>query len=90
MEQHGGADADRDAVDRGDDRLDVVRERIKKFDGVGRARRIGVGGAVLEEILEIVAGGEHAGAAGDDHAANCRIVLRGVDGIAHARDTCPG
>ena len=31
MEQHGGADADRDAVDRGDDRLDVVRQRIKEF-----------------------------------------------------------
>ena len=31
MEQHGGADADRDAVDGGDDRLDVVRQRIEKF-----------------------------------------------------------
>jgi hypothetical protein len=52
MEQHGGADADRDAVDGGDDRLDVVRQRIKEFCGVGGARRIGIGGAVLEEVFE--------------------------------------
>ncbi len=47
MEQHGGADADRDAIDRGDDRLDVVRERIEKLRGVGCAGRVAVGGAVL-------------------------------------------
>ena len=40
MEQHGGADADRDAVDRGDDRLGVMRQRIEKFDRIGFARRI--------------------------------------------------
>ena len=40
-------------------------------------------GAVLEKVLEVVAGGEHAGAAGDDEAADLRIVLRGVDRVAH-------
>src|SRR5438046_1524891 len=42
-----------------------------------------MGGAVIEEILDIVAGGEDAGAAGDDEATHVRIVLRGVDGFAH-------
>src|SRR6202171_1319770 len=84
MEQHGGADADRDTIDRGDDRLDVVGERIKKFCRVGCARPVGVGGGILQEVLEIVTGGKYAGAAGDDEAADLRIVLRGVDGIAYA------
>ena len=44
MEQHGGADADRDAVDGGDDRLDVVGERIEKLGRVVGAR----GASVLE------------------------------------------
>jgi hypothetical protein len=83
MEQHRGADADRDAVDGGDDRLDVVRQRVKEFDRIGGARHIGIGGAVFEEILEIVAGGEHARTAGDDDAADVRVVLRLVDGVAH-------
>src|SRR6202790_1575165 len=83
MEQHGGADADRDAVDRGDDRLDVVRERIEKFRRVGCARRIGVGGGVPQKFLNVVAGGKHARAAGDDEAADLWIVLRGVDRVAH-------
>src|ERR1700688_3141737 len=84
MEQHGGADPDRDAIDRGDDRHDVVRQGIKKLGGVGGARRIGVGGAVFQKTLQIVAGGKYPGAAGDDHAADVRIVLRGIDGVAHA------
>ena len=43
-----------------------------------------VGGGVLQEIVDVVAGGEHAGAAGNDQAADRRIVLRGVDRVAHA------
>src|SRR5438477_12905690 len=83
MEQHGGADADGDAVDGGDDRLDVMRQRIEEPCRVRRPRLVRIRRAVLEEILEVVAGGEDAGAAGDDEAADVRIVLRGVDGIAH-------
>src|SRR5438105_11683811 len=84
MEQHGGADADRDAVDRGNDRLDVMGEGIKKLDGgVGAGGRVGVGSAVFEEVVEIVAGGEDARAAGDDEAVDGRVVLRGVNRIAH-------
>ena len=83
VEQHGGADPDRDAVDGGDDRLDVVRQRIEEFYRIRRARHVDLRCALLEEILDIVAGGEHAGAAGDDNAADFRVVLRGVDGIAH-------
>src|ERR1700682_4439104 len=83
MEQHGGADADRDAIDRGDDRLGVVGERIEKLRGVGGARRVCVGGTVLQKIIEIVTRGKYAGPAGDDDAADLRIVLRGVDGFAH-------
>ena len=48
MEQHRGADADRDAVDGGDDRLDVVRQRIKEFYGVGGAR-----GTSVFEVLSL-------------------------------------
>src|SRR5712671_5970521 len=83
VEQHGGADADRDAIDRGDDRLDVVRERIEKLRGVGSAGRVAVGGAVLQEVLEIVTSGKYTRAAGDDDAADRRIVLRGIDRLAH-------
>src|SRR4051794_39188813 len=83
MEQHGGADSDGDAVDGGDDRLRVVGERIKEFGGVGGARGVGIGGAVLEKVFKIVPWGKYAGTAGDDHAANVRIVLSGVDRLAH-------
>ena len=96
MEQHGGADADCHTVDRGNDRLDVMGEGIKKLDGavgavgavgadgaVGAVCRVGVGGALFEEVVEVVAGGEDARAAGDDEAADGRIILRGVDRIAH-------
>src|SRR6266404_2461255 len=48
---------------RGDDRLDVVGERIEKLGGVGGAGRVGVGGAVLQKVLEIVACGKYAGTA---------------------------
>ena len=60
VKQHGGADTDSDSIDRGDDRLGVMREGIKEFDGVGRSRRVGLGGAVLQEVFEIVAGGKYA------------------------------
>ena len=83
MKQHGGADADRDAIDRGDDRLDVVGQRIEELGGVGCARGTGVRGTVLEKILEIVTGCKYAGTTGNDDAANVRIVLRRIDGLAH-------
>ena len=60
MEQQGGADPDRDAVDGGDDRLGVVGQRIEKFHRVGGARRVGIRRAVLQEIFQIVAGGKYA------------------------------
>src|SRR5262249_914607 len=34
-------------------------------------------------ILEVIAGGEHAASAGYHEAADVRIVLRGIDGVAH-------
>src|SRR6202163_1102273 len=83
MEQHGGADADRDAIDRGDDRLSVVGERIEKLGRVGGAGGVGVGSTVLQKVIEIVTRGKYTRPAGDDDAADLRIVLRGVDGFAH-------
>ncbi|MGY3124420.1 hypothetical protein ACVWXQ_008357 [Bradyrhizobium sp. S3.14.4] len=80
MEQHHGAHADRGAVDGRDDRLDVEGERIEKFCAVRQRLGIRFG---LHEVVDVVAGGEHAGAAGDDHAADVGIVLRGVDRAAH-------
>src|SRR5205814_3251164 len=83
MKQHCGADADRDAIDRGDDRLDVVGQRIEELGGVGCARGTGVRGTVLQKILEIVTGCKYAGTAGNDDAANVRSILRCLDGLAH-------
>jgi len=40
MEHHGGTDANGDAVDRGNDRLPVVDERLKEDDGVSRPRHV--------------------------------------------------
>jgi hypothetical protein len=60
-----------------------MRKRIQKFGGVGCAGGVGVGGAVLEKILKVVARREHARATGDDDAADRRIILRGVDRVAH-------
>ncbi len=78
------------AVDRGDDRLDVVRQRIEKLDGVGGLRRVGCSRCRLfRKVLEVVAGGEDTGPAGNDEAADLRVVLRGVDRLGSWRDTCP-
>src|SRR4029079_2648790 len=38
---------------------------------------------VFQKILDVIAGGKYAGATGDDEAADVRIVLRGIDGLAH-------
>jgi hypothetical protein len=84
MEQHY-ADADRDAVDGGDDHLTLCASaEVLGVEARGTCWR-----CRLQKILEVVAGGEHAGAAGDDDAADIRIVLR-LSMARASRDICPG
>src|SRR5581483_10749642 len=73
--------ADRGAVHGCDDRLDVERQRIEEFGTV--RQRLGTRRIGMHEVVDVVAGGENAGAAGDDHTADIGIVLRGVDRAAH-------
>ena len=70
MEHHGGADADRDALHGGDQRLFGPRQRIEKADdGVAEPLAAGRG---LMKSPQIVAGRECAGRAADQHAADRR------------------
>ncbi len=79
MEQHGGADADRRAIDRSNQRLAGVADGLE--EDVYRA--VGTAAFVLDEIGNVVTAGETLGTALDDDGADAGIVLRGVDGLAH-------
>ena len=73
MQQHGGADADRKAADRGDQRFLIARERMEKFHGLrpqpAALRR-------FEKFGDIGAGAERVGPAGD-HDATDGLARRG-------------
>jgi hypothetical protein len=62
VQQHGGADADGEAADRGDQRLLVARQRVEKFRMRG-SNSAGFGR--FEKIGDIAAGAERAGTAGE-------------------------
>jgi hypothetical protein len=83
VEHHGGADADGDAIDRRDDRLGVLDRRLQKNNGILRPRHIVCRGGRLQEIRDIVAGGEDAGSTGNDETADRGIGLRRIGCVAH-------
>jgi len=55
VKHHSGADADGDAVDRGNNRLLVVHERLQEDNGVSRPRSVVLGRRGLLKVRNIVA-----------------------------------
>jgi hypothetical protein len=80
MQQHGRADADRRAADRGDDRLadflhrDEEARRGRSFD----ERR------ALEEVADVVAGAKAVGRAAQQDDAHLRILVGAGDRVGEA------
>jgi hypothetical protein len=66
VQQHGRADADGDAADRGDHRLFALRQRVEEL----KHRRIEAGVGRVEKVGDIVAGAKDSGCAGEHHAAD--------------------
>jgi hypothetical protein len=85
--EHGGADADRHAVHRRDDRLGGVADRLEETERrpVLALRR------VREEVVQVVAGGEAIAGAVEQHDAHRPVRVRrhdrvGETGIHRGRD----
>jgi len=64
MQHHGHPHADGNAVDRGNDRLLVGDERADKGQGVARLGFFPLGGGFLDEVADVVTGGEDTGIRG--------------------------
>jgi hypothetical protein len=79
VQEHGRADADRGAADRGNQRLLHLRQPA---DEVERRRGPGVRIAI-EEILQVVAGREAILAAVDQDRAHLRVGVRGGERLRH-------
>ena len=67
MQQHRRADADREALDRRNDRLLRGRDRLEEIDGDARAL---AGRRSHGEILDVVAAGEGAAGTGQQDGAD--------------------
>ena len=74
MQQHGGADADREPANRGDERLRVARQRVQELDGL-RAQSAALRGS--RNFGDVSAGTERAGRVAGEHD--------GADGVAGRR-----
>ncbi len=87
MHQHGDAHADGEAVDTGDDRLLRHDDALEKIEHGVAIAVAGHGG--LEEVADVVAGGERARHAQDqrraDGVARRRLVQRVGQRLVHVR-----
>ena len=72
MQEHGRADADGVALHGGDQWLFAVQQHVEKTDDRRADRAVVV--RELDEIADVVAGAEIARAAGDEQAAEGRVV----------------
>ena len=85
MQEHGRADADRDALHGGDDRLFAACERMQEGDRLIAEPAAGL--RRLLEILQIVAGAERARHARDQQAADAALEIGVGDASAPSRNT---
>ena len=96
MQQHGGADADRDALHGGDQRLLAARERMQKSGSPARPGRRHARPRPSRKSCQIVAGAERARHARDQDAADLRDrrrraprAMRVDTSRRSARSSCP-
>ena len=79
MQQHGGADPDSRAVDRSNQRLCRVTDRLEKLI----YRAVGAAWRHIDKVGDIVATGEAVLVTLDDHRPQTVIRLGGVDRFGH-------
>jgi hypothetical protein len=83
VQQHGRADADGRAGDGRHHGLVAVEQRAHEAEHRRVHRLAALAGRALHEVLDVVAAGEDAGLAGDQHGAHGLVLARGGERVGH-------